>query len=346
MALKNCCTIALLLFTSNFIFGQNKMVRQHLLHYAAAHPPTAEMGLEDIVDMLSVEAKDETDKAWIAFYWIAEHIDYETADSESKGESLDLNQVIQQQKGNVNTFSQLYRELCVLMGLQCHIVPGYIRMQLGVFSEYNEYTGRFYKRPNRPEHTWNAVKIGGDYYFIDVSMGSSILGGDSEEVIFIKKYDFSYVLVNEYPFIATHLPADPRWQMRDYPISLRMYYTDWSYTGMIEKSKDSPLFDYQTAITKYEAADEASQRLMRLKSTYEFYPTPFNARQVADAYYNMAYSIAQQPYSNQVMMDARRYYQQAINAYEELDQDTTVKQLLSQARQGITYVNYRLEHKQ
>lgn len=338
----------LLFFVPFTLHGQkSKIVREHLLHYAASHSPQAGMGLQDIADILQEEAKHEIDKAWIVFYWIAQHIGYETADSEDTGAVLDLNEVIQQQKADVQTFSQLYRELCLLMGLECHIIPGYVRLQAGRILEYHDYTGRPFKTlPERPEHTWNAVKVEGVYYFVDVSMGSSILGGDSEEVVFIKEYDLSYVMVNEFPFIATHLPADPRWQMRDYPISVRTYYSDWSYENMLEESVEGSVFDYKLAIETYEAADDATQRLLRLKATHDFYPVPFNARQLADAYYNMAYTTAQKNYSNEVMMTARRYYQKAINAYEDLEQNATVKQLISQAQQGITYVNYRLEQKQ
>lgn len=327
-----------------FLLGLDSL-DQRLLYRALALPPRAEMSLQDITDSLVTFTIDDAQKAEIAFYWISEHIQYDFSDEAETAEVLDLNKVILAQKASVQTFSQLYREMCQMMGLTCHIIPGYVRLNLATTYEYHAYNGQPYKMPERPYHTWNAVKISGNYYFLDISMAGGEINGEGEETVFIREYDLDQILVKGEPFIRTHLPADPRWQNRTNPISLRLFYSNLSYEGMIQKSKTTPAVDYVKAITDYERAGNASQRLMRLTASHEFNPSPLLSKELADAHYGMAYSLSQKDYKNERMMSARRHYRTAIDIYEQLAQTPTIKTLITQAQQGITYVNYRLEVK-
>ena len=308
-------------------------------------PPTEAMTLRSLSETLRSEASSDFNAAELAFYWITEHIEYDFDNEQIGGEDQDLNKVLRTQRGNMQTFSQLYRELSTLMGLQCYLIRGYANLKVSRELPDYFYDGKVRDIPNRPNHSWNLVKIDGVYYGVDLSLGSVSLGGTEEEAVFVKKYDYSHILVSDGAFFKVHLAADPRWQFREHPFSLTTFFRDIPYSQMVASHQNGLSFDYEAAIAEFEQATAAEQRLMTLKSTYTFNPTDFNKRQYADALYNMGYTQSSGPFDTQRLLQARQYYQQSIEVYKTLNTNTAVDQLMAQAEQGITYIAYRLDAK-
>lgn len=318
-----------------------------LLDYAKQQFPAEDKTLQGIADSLRTATSSEKERAEIAFYWIAEHMDYDFEAEKVDWESLDYDAIMRSQRGNFETFSQLYQEMCTMLDLECYLVPGYTKLYMRNDIADYYFTGEEEELPDRPYHTWNAVKIDGAYHFVDISMGIGSLGGDEERPEFIKKYDLELILENDGVFVRTHLPADPRWQLRTHPILIKTYFRRLTYEQMLTVAEAGTPFNYEAQLKEYERASKAERRLLRLKSSFRFHRTDHTTRQLADALYNMGYQRSLEEYSTDGMIAARKFYQQAVDAYKLLeDQTTEVKKLKDQARQGITYVNYRLEKKQ
>jgi hypothetical protein len=64
-------------------------------------------------------------------------------------------------------------------------------------------------------HTWNAVKVGGRWRLVDTTWGAGGIGGKE----FVKRFSDYYFLTPPDQFVFNHLPAEPRWQLLDRPIS-------------------------------------------------------------------------------------------------------------------------------
>lgn len=321
-------------------------LNQRLLYFATITPPTEDMTLQSLSQTLRAEANDDMEAAELAFYWIVEQITYDFDNEQISKEAADLEQVLRSRRGNVQTLSQLYQEICTRMGIQCHLIPGYVNFSNGRdLGEYS-YDGKIREIPDKPFHSWNLVKINGTYYGVDVSLGSGSVGGTMEEAVWVKKYDLDQVLVASGVFFKIHLSADPRWQFREHPISLKTFNTRIPFSAMLEAHQSSDPFNYQAAIAEYENAAPANRRLMTLKSTLQFNRSDFNMRQYADALYNMGYTQSLGDYETQRLLNARKFYEQAIDAYQRIEQTAEVQQLVAQAHQGITYVAYRLDKKQ
>ncbi len=318
---------------------------QKLLDFAKSSPPTEEMTLSSLAQLLRTEASTEIKAAELTFYWITEHIAYDFDSEQISGNNDDLERVLRTRRGNVQTFSQLYREVCIRMGLECHLIRGYVNFIAGKELPDYFYDGEVKDIPDKPNHSWNLVKIEGVYYGVDVSLGSGAIGGTEEEAVFVKKYDPGQILVSDGIFFKMHLPADPRWQFREHPIAIKTFFTRVPFEQMLAAHESAKQFDYQAAIAAYEKASAAEQRLMTLKSTLTFNPSNFNLRQYADALYNMGYTQSLGDYNTDRLLSARRYYQQAIDAYKRVDSSPAVDQLMAQAEQGITYIAYRLDSK-
>lgn len=319
---------------------------QRLLYFAISTRPTEDMTLQSLSQTLRAEADSDIRAAKLAFYWIVEQISYDFDNEQISKDAIDLEQVLRTRRGNVQTLSQLYQEICTRMGLQCYLIPGYVNFSnskdLGEYS----YDGKVRDIPDRPFHSWNLVKIDDVYYGVDVSLGSGSVGGTEEEAVWVKKYDLDQVLVSHGVFFKIHLSADPRWQFREHPISLKTFNSRIRFSDMLAAHRSSDRFDYEAAITEYEKAAPAARRLMTLQSILQFNASNFNLRQYADALYNMGYTKSLGDYETQRLLSARKYYEQAIDVYKRVEQNEQVEQLMAQAQQGITYVAYRLDKKQ
>ncbi len=72
-------------------------------------------------------------------------------------------------------------------------------------------------------HAWNAVKIEGKWYLMDVTWDAGFIETDwsaglvSEK--FTKRYSTNYFLTRPDVFGLDHLPDDPRWQLRQEPLT-------------------------------------------------------------------------------------------------------------------------------
>jgi hypothetical protein len=61
---------------------------------------------------------------------------------------------------------------------------------------------------NDPDHEWNAVKINGKWYLVDVTWDA----GHVEKRTFIKSYSTGWLFLDSRPFLYSHLPEDSRYQ--------------------------------------------------------------------------------------------------------------------------------------
>ncbi len=341
-------TIALLVCSSTSLSALDKIDEQ-LLTFAQSQPPREGLNIPALAKLLRERVPDDFKAAELAFYWITEHIVYDFNAEKINTEQIDLEKVLQTRRGNVQTFSQLYQELCQQMGLSCHLITGYVNDLMYVSDAEGrveeELDGSLRDIPDRPYHSWNMVKIGDVYYAIDVIFGLGAVDGGADGDFFVKKYDLTQILVQEGNFFITHLPADPRWQMRERPISLHTYHLNIPFSEMESTHQSDAPYDYQAAITTFEAATDAEQRLMTLRAIHAYNASNFNLRQYADALYNMGYTQSLGDYDTQRLLSARKYYEQAIAMYKKVEDSPVVEQLMAQAEQGITYVAYRLDAK-
>lgn len=64
-------------------------------------------------------------------------------------------------------------------------------------------------------HAWNAVQLGDNWYLIDSTWNAGYVNGST----FTRKYSSDYLFAPPEVFGSNHLPENPRWQLRNDPIS-------------------------------------------------------------------------------------------------------------------------------
>lgn len=105
--------------------------------------------------------------------------------------------LLKNQKTMCTGYAYLIKELSYLADIECRIIDGY-----GRSVETNIDT------LDIANHSWNAVKLDGNWYLSDATWSSGYL---SEKGGFVKKFNDGYFLTKPEYFAKNHLPKDKNW---------------------------------------------------------------------------------------------------------------------------------------
>ena len=167
-----------------------------------------EATIEPLVRWLVGDVRDDFLKVKVVHDWIADNIDYDAENYLSGGSPEPSWQAtLTRRKAFCQGYSQLLEKMCRLAGIDCEVVPGYGRgfgFQIGQV-----------ERVEKSNHAWNAVKILGRWYQVDVCWDAGHLEGRS----YHKQYDTCYLFPEPRHFLHTHFPTGAKWQLLDKPLS-------------------------------------------------------------------------------------------------------------------------------
>jgi len=145
---------------------------------------------------------DPMERARAVHDYVADRIAYDgEAYVNKKYPPQDAATVMRTRKGVCAGYSQLFAALGKAAGLDAIYVVGDTRTQSGAISGEG--------------HAWNAVRIGQRWYLVDTTWDSGYLEGTA----FHKKFRSAYLFTPPEVFGHTHIPDDPRWQLRERPLS-------------------------------------------------------------------------------------------------------------------------------
>lgn len=152
----------------------------------------------------------ERDRARAIYRWMVENVAYD-AELFFSGAifppAQDAESVLRRRRGVCEGFSALFAGLATQAGLQAAIVMGNAK----AFD------------PDRPyrtqKHTWNAVRLEGEWRLLDASWGAGdILGRE-----FVRRPRDFFFDTPPAKLIWSHRPDDERWQLLDRPLSAREF---------------------------------------------------------------------------------------------------------------------------
>ena len=216
---------------------------------------------ELLAQKLSENLTNEYDIVRAFYVWIAHNIQYDLyAFLHDRESGQSVNEVLRSGKALCTGYSILFNFLCKQNKIESKIIDGYAKA-------YGYKKGQSFLKPN---HSWNAVKIYGQWYLLDATWAKSTVFDLSrhKQVIDLD----TYFLSNPENFIQTHLPEDPSWQLLDKKISLREF----------EKGLGKNIENY--AIENYSPEDyiklnEYDADILKYKRASEFNPRneSFNA---------------------------------------------------------------------
>lgn len=229
------------------------------------------MDVADLARKLTRPFDSDAEKARVLFVWVANHISFDVqkyenppalgrfvARSDKEMQQMnhqrlekEVHQTLKYRRGVCQDFSHLYKALCRAVGLECLAVSGWAR--------------DFFK-PSRASHfsphTWNAVKINGEWQLMDVTWGAGyVMDGH-----FVKQISLGYFMTPPAWFVQSHLPNLVEWQLLERPVMRRHF----PYQPLLNiGQQEYPLLDFST---KMEKTDDG---LAQLRFKFERTPSAF-----------------------------------------------------------------------
>lgn len=185
--------------------------------HARAAPAEAAASVAKLAAYLGKGMKDERLKARAYFTWIADNVsyDFDTIRAGGKYEQRPAF-VLRRRLAECGGYVMLFDALCRAGGLQSKKVPGATR-QLDVDPTFAAGTkpgpnGTFFG-----QHAWNAVRVGGRWYFIDLALATG-RGMTNGKLSVARPTDDTWFLVPPEQMISTHLPDSSTLQLLDRPM--------------------------------------------------------------------------------------------------------------------------------
>jgi hypothetical protein len=116
---------------------------------------------------------------------------------------MNAEEVLQRRRSICDGYAALFERLAREAGLEAVSISGYAKA-------YGYVPGSHFDRPN---HTWNAIKIDGQWRLIDTTWGAGYVRNGK----YVKVLTETFFLPTPEQMIFTHLPVDDAWQLQSTP---------------------------------------------------------------------------------------------------------------------------------
>jgi hypothetical protein len=194
-------------------------------------PDTASHTTASIAQYTNAHCKTTHEKIHTLYNWVATHIRYD-ADSVyyfnwSKPNAIVAEITLQRRKGVCENFAALFTELLLQTGIPSWVITGYTKTAGTV-----TYTG----------HSWCAVKADTAWWLCDPTWDAG------------NHYNDNWLMVAPDDFLQTHMPFDPLWQLRYYPLTHKAFKK-----GQWRAGNNTPWFNYPDSLNQFFQLDSLGQ---------------------------------------------------------------------------------------
>lgn len=171
-------------------------------------PTDLSIDLNRLAQNITKTKSSDPDKARAIFLWITTHISYDYELKLNKplqkkiytSKENVLKNVLQRKKALCGGLAFLFQELCKYAEVEAQSIHGFTKT-----------TTNFQK----PNHTWNAVKLSGKWQLLDITWALSV--GNTNQP------NTQWYLTNPNTFIKSHFPQNPDWALLANPPSFSSF---------------------------------------------------------------------------------------------------------------------------
>lgn len=176
-----------------------------------------------LAEKINADFTTDTQKARAIFTWIGHNIKYDLKAYKNGGSmvaysySSEADRLVKEkkfrdeyakktlssQKGVCQDYSALFHTVCDLTGLKC----------IDIIGTSKAHPAQIGKLPKASDHEWNAVKIGAEWKFIDVTWASGSVSIETGK--FKPEFNDAYFFTAPEVFFLNHFPNDKRLLMVD-----------------------------------------------------------------------------------------------------------------------------------
>lgn len=156
---------------------------------------------------------DTLDRVRVAYLWVINNISYDCEGLKNRNSRWALDSVLKNKRAVCAGYVNVFRNLCEAAGVECIDVPGFGRSGLeDLLVKVDSFASN---------HTWNAVRIDGKWYLIDVTWASGFTSEDCKS--FTRMRNDWYFCADPKKFIWDHYPKDKEWQLLEDPVEWTVF---------------------------------------------------------------------------------------------------------------------------
>lgn len=255
--------ISFLFISTVYCQGQNLTDEALLAHIHKMEDATA-TDVKKLGKYLIQPSNNEKQRFRSIYLWLIHQIDYDLKALKNRRINRSNDDILRRKKAICWGYATLLKALCKEANIKVEIISGYVKTDLE--------KAPFLKYPN---HAWNAVQLEGQWYLVDATWDSNLLGTESS---FYKKFQEDYYLCEPTHFITNHLPATPQWQLLNCPITIDHFQLSSDSIVQLAQRTDC-------ATTKpplhYNTLNKQEQAVRTAITAYQFNPTKDNRREFA-----------------------------------------------------------------
>lgn len=254
------------------IFAQLVVEDKTLHKHVKNTPKEIEQDLSALHEYLSAAGETKAIQVKSYFLWIAHRIRYDQEAAlalDKKPTKPTLRQTLRTRRAICTGYAQLFQAFCKKSNIPCQIVSGYTK---------NFPTSRPHLQ--EPDHAWNAVKIDGKWYLLDVTWAAGIT--QHPEGFPSRDTDY-YFLPDPRQFLEDHLAADPLWQLLHCPLKPQEFQLPPAEMKLLWQDRDT-CFALADSLRAFEQSPPEVRQIRSLQNAYDFNPTSPNARELGQAY--------------------------------------------------------------
>lgn len=206
------CLILLLAAAPLFAASMDGRVRSINATLMEAVFKEPEKNLPAVVKSLTGGNSGTAVTAKVLHDWICDNIAYDTDVFDNPRIALeqDYASILKKKKAICSGYTNLMNEMCRLAGVESIGITGY--------SKGFGYSGTI-KKGQRPDHAWNAIRIGNRWQLVDVTWDA----GFCDWKYFVKHYSTDYLYLTPEQFIFSHLPQDEQYQYLKKPVTVEEF---------------------------------------------------------------------------------------------------------------------------
>lgn len=162
--------------------------------------PCDSLDISRITYLLTNGYDDPIKKVRAIYTWIADNISYDCKAYHLPSKRLsDPDKILKARKAVCGGYAYLLQEMCSKARIQCLTIDGYGKNSLDDIGESTKESN----------HSWNAVKIDGEWKLIDVTWSSGYT--DHKVTQFTKEFSDFFFFTDPNEFLLSHYPELKSW---------------------------------------------------------------------------------------------------------------------------------------
>jgi len=229
-----------------------------------------DLTISELIVQINKYTKTDLAKLSILLGWYFDNFDFDLNKFHNGGIKEHYSDIYSRKAGTCGDFSYLFAELCNRLNIQNYVIEGYAP-ELSAKSVYKE-----------TNHAWNVVYVNGYWLHCDVMGACGVLHVKADSsYTFKKRLNLLNYLTFKDSFIAKHIPADPMWQLSEYPRSIENLIANGN--DCLHDSTQVK-FNYKDSINCYIKLPKNKQILKTADNTFEYNRNNHNA--IIVNYYN------------------------------------------------------------